>query len=238
MKTLKVTQSTMGKRVSRFLDLEPLPIQIDKTIPQAGKDIVYARKLLSVIGLDPSEGKTPINSGAPIIGAGGIGFDVAEYLTHKGESTALNVSSFLKEWGIDHQLNSRGGIEGVEPLVVESPREVFLMQRKESKIGAGLGKTTGWVHRISLKNKNTKMINAVQYDRIDDQGLHYTRRGVQHVLAVDNVIVCAGQLSNNEMLKPLEEMGKQVHLIGGADLALELDAKHAINQGSRLAAEI
>jgi len=188
--------------------------------------------------LDVLKDKKEVGNKVAIIGAGGIGFDVAEYLTHKGESTALNVSSFLKEWGIDHQLNSRGGIEGVEPLVVESPREVFLMQRKESKIGAGLGKTTGWVHRISLKNKNTKMINAVQYDKIDDQGLHYTRRGVQHVLAVDNVIVCAGQLSNNEMLKPLEEMGKQVHLIGGADLALELDAKHAINQGSRLAAEI
>ena len=188
--------------------------------------------------LDVLKDKKEVGKKVAIIGAGGIGFDVAEFLTHKGESTALNVKSFLDEWGIDADLESRGGIEGVVPTVIESPREVFLMQRKDSKIGAGLGKTTGWVHRISLKNKNAKMINAVQYDKIDDSGLHYTRAGEQHILEVDNVVICAGQLSNNQMLKPLEEMGKEVHLIGGADLALELDAKHAINQGSRLAAKV
>ena len=188
--------------------------------------------------LDVLKDKKDVGKKVAIIGAGGIGFDVAEFLTHKGESTALNVKSFLDEWGIDADLESRGGIEGVVPTVIESPREVFLMQRKDSKIGAGLGKTTGWVHRISLKNKNAKMINAVQYDKIDDSGLHYTRAGEQHILEVDNVVICAGQLSNNQMLKPLEEMGKEVHLIGGADLALELDAKHAINQGSRLAAKV
>jgi 2,4-dienoyl-CoA reductase (NADPH2) len=188
--------------------------------------------------LDVLKDKKEVGEKVAIIGAGGIGFDVAEFLTHKGESTALNVKSFLDEWGIDAELESRGGIEGVVPSVMESPREIFLMQRKDSKIGAGLGKTTGWVHRISLKNKNAKMINAVQYDKIDDSGLHYTRAGEQHILEVDNVIICAGQLSNNEMLKPLQEMGKEVYLIGGADLALELDAKHAINQGSRLAAKV
>ncbi len=188
--------------------------------------------------LDVLKDKKEVGEKVAIIGAGGIGFDVAEYLTHKGESTALNVESFLREWGIDHSLNSRGGIEGVEPVVAESPRKIFLMQRKESKIGAGLGKTTGWVHRLSLKSKNAKMINAVEYNKIDDDGLHYTRRGEKHVLAVDHVIVCAGQLSNNELFEPLQKIGVNVHLIGGADLALELDAKHAINQGSRLAATV
>jgi 2,4-dienoyl-CoA reductase (NADPH2) len=188
--------------------------------------------------LDVLRDKKEVGKKVAIIGAGGIGFDVAEYLTHKGESTALNLKAFLDEWGIDGALESRGGIEGVTPLAAESPREIFLMQRKNSKIGAGLGKTTGWVHRISLKNKNAKMINAVQYNKIDDQGLHYSRNGEQHVLDVDNVVVCAGQLSNNEMQKPLEDLGKEVHVIGGADLALELDAKFAINQGSRLAAKI
>jgi len=188
--------------------------------------------------LDVLKDKKDVGEKVAIIGAGGIGFDVAEFLTHKGESTALNVGAFLEEWGIDHSLDSRGGIEGVQPVVAESPRKIFLMQRKATKVGAKLGKTTGWVHRLSLKSKNVSMINAVEYNKIDDKGLHYTRKGEQHVLEVDHVIVCAGQLSNNELYQPLVDMGLKVDLIGGADLALELDAKHAINQGSRLAAAV
>ena len=188
--------------------------------------------------LDVLKDKKDVGEKVAIIGAGGIGFDVAEFLTHKGESTALNVGAFLEEWGIDHSLDSRGGIEGVHPVVAESPRKIFLMQRKATKVGAKLGKTTGWVHRLSLKSKNVSMINAVEYNKIDDKGLHYTRKGEQHILEVDHVIVCAGQLSNNELYQPLVDMGLKVDLIGGADLALELDAKHAINQGSRLAAAV
>ena len=188
--------------------------------------------------LDVLKDKKDVGEKVAIIGAGGIGFDVAEFLTHKGESTALNVGAFLEEWGIDHSLDSRGGIEGVQPVVAESPRKIFLMQRKSTKVGAKLGKTTGWVHRLSLKSKNVSMINAVEYNKIDDKGLHYTRKGEQHVLEVDHIIVCAGQLSNNELYQPLVDMGLKVDLIGGADLALELDAKHAINQGSRLAAAV
>ena len=188
--------------------------------------------------LDVLKDKKDVGEKVAIIGAGGIGFDVAEFLTHKGESTALNVGAFLEEWGIDHSLDSRGGIEGIQPVVAESHRKIFLMQRKATKVGAKLGKTTGWVHRLSLKSKNVSMINAVEYNKIDDKGLHYTRKGEQHVLEVDHIIVCAGQLSNNELYQPLVDMGLKVDLIGGADLALELDAKHAINQGSRLAAAV
>ena len=150
----------------------------------------------------------------------------------------MNTAAFLEEWGIDHQLDARGGIEGVKSEVPENPREVVMLQRKSAKVGAGLAKTTGWVHRISLRNKNVQMLNGVEYTKIDDKGLHYKRKNKDHVLDVDNVIVCAGQLSNNELFVPLKEMGKEVHLIGGADQALELDAKRAIDQGTRLAIKI
>ena len=188
--------------------------------------------------LDVLKEKKEVGKKVAIIGAGGIGFDVAEYITHKGSSTALNTAAFLEEWGIDHQLDARGGIEGVKSEVPENPREVVMLQRKSAKVGAGLAKTTGWVHRISLRNKNVQMLNGVEYTKIDDNGLHYKRKNKDHVLDVDNVIVCAGQLSNNELFVPLKEMGKEVHLIGGADQALELDAKRAIDQGTRLAIKI
>jgi 2,4-dienoyl-CoA reductase (NADPH2) len=186
--------------------------------------------------LDVLRDKKPVGKRVAIIGAGGIGFDVAEYLTHEGEATSQNLSAFLEEWGIDHNNEVRGGIEGIQPKPEPSPREVFLLQRKESKVGAGLGKTTGWIHRLALKNKNVQMINSVQYEKIDDKGLHVTVNGKPELLKVDNVIICAGQLSNNKMFEPLKTKGVNVHLIGGADLASELDAKRAIDQGSRLAA--
>jgi 2,4-dienoyl-CoA reductase (NADPH2) len=186
--------------------------------------------------LDVLRDKKEVGKRVAIIGAGGIGFDVAEYLTHEGEATSQNLAAFQAEWGIDAINEVRGGIEGIQPKPEPSPREVFLLQRKESKVGSGLGKTTGWIHRLGLKNKNVQMIKSVQYDKIDDKGLHVTIAGVPELLEVDNVIVCAGQLSNNAMYDPLKAKGLNVHLIGGADLAAELDAKRAINQGSRLAA--
>ena len=188
--------------------------------------------------LDVLKHKKEIGGKVAIIGAGGIGFDVAEYITHQGKSSSLDVTAFLKEWGIDGMGEARGGIEGVESMHPKSPREVFLMQRKESRVGAKLGKTTGWIHRATLKNKKVNMINGVQYDKIDDDGLHYTRKEKKHILEVDNIVLCAGQLSKNILKEPLESIGKEVHLIGGAFLASELDAKRAIKQGAVLAAKI
>lgn len=188
--------------------------------------------------LDVLRDKKEVGKRVAIIGAGGIGFDVAESLTHAGESSSLNLAAFLEEWGIDPDNEARAGIEGIQPKPEPSLRQIFLLQRKESKVGAGLGKTTGWIHRLTLKNKNVQMINNVQYEKIDDQGLHVTIKGKPELLQVDNVIICAGQLSNNKMYEPLKAKGVSVHLIGGADLAAELDAKRAIDQGSRLAATL
>ncbi len=193
-------------------------------------------KVLSYI--DVLKLKKEVGKKVAIIGAGGIGFDTAEYLVHEGKSTSLDVDAFLKEWGIDPTNEVRAGIEGITPEPHPSPREVFLLQRKDTKVGAGLGKTTGWVHRIALKNKKVKMINSVQYLKIDDQGLHVTIKGEPKVLEVDNVVICAGQLSKNELFEPLKAKGVSVHIIGGAFMAGELDAKRAIEQGSKLAAEL
>ncbi len=206
-------------------------------IPRTPKiEGIENKKVLSYI--DVLKDKKEVGKKVAIIGAGGIGFDVAEYITHKGESSSLNVSKFLDEWGIDHDLEVRGGIEGIEPKVEPSPRAVFLMQRKETKVGAKLGKTTGWIHRLTLKHKAVKMINGIQYDKISDEGLHITRKEKAEVMDVDTIILCAGQLSKRDLLEPLEKLGKKPILIGGADFASELDAKRAIKQGSEVAAKL
>ena len=193
-------------------------------------------KVLSYI--DVLKLKKPVGKRVAVIGAGGIGFDVSEYLAHEGESTALNIEAWLKEWGIDKSMKARSGIEGVQAEVHPSPREIFMLKRSKGKFGGGLGKTTGWIHRTSLKNKKVQFINQVQYSKIDDEGLHYIQNGAQKVLTVDNVIICAGQLPFKELLEPLEAEGIKVHVVGGADVAAELDAKRAIDQASRLAAMI
>jgi 2,4-dienoyl-CoA reductase (NADPH2) len=180
----------------------------------------------------------PVGKSVAIIGAGGIGFDVAEFLSHDGVSPSLDKDLFFREWGVDTTLQARGGIEGIKPQIESSPRQVYLLQRKASKLGEQLGKTTGWIHRSSLQHKKVKMIPGVQYDLIDDQGLHITVNGEQRLLAVDNVVICAGQESLRELEPELKAAGLSVHLIGGADVAAELDAKRAINQGSRLAAAV
>ena len=179
--------------------------------------------------------KKPVGKRVAIIGAGGIGFDTAEYLTHSGESTSQNIPAFMKEWGIDMSFGSRSGIEGVKAQPQPSPREVYLLQRKASKVGSGLGKTTGWIHRAGLTMKGVRMMPGCDYNRIDDQGLHITVGDETKVLPVDNVIICAGQDPLRELAEGLK---MPCHLIGGADVASELDAKRAINQGTRLAAEI
>ncbi|MCH8958332.1 MAG: FAD-dependent oxidoreductase, partial [Proteobacteria bacterium] len=173
-----------------------------------------------------------------IIGAGGIGFDVAEFLSQSGEPTSLDVSSFCQEWGIDPAYANRGGLVGSGPHERPSPRKIYLLQRKASKPGGGLGKTTGWIHRLSLRNRGVHMLAGVSYEKIDSQGLHITIGGEPRLLAVDNIVSCAGQLPCRELEGPLRAAGLSVHLIGGADKATELDAKRAIRQGTLLAMNI
>ncbi|OTS49851.1 NADPH-dependent 2,4-dienoyl-CoA reductase [Acinetobacter pittii] len=180
--------------------------------------------------------RVPVGQRVAIIGAGGIGFDTAEYLTHEGESGSLNPEKFYEEWGIDTQYEHVGGLK--QSKVEASEREIYLLQRKTAAVGAGLGKTTGWIHRTGLKNRQVKMFAGVQYDKVDDQGLHITVDGKPSVLEVDHVVICAGQESFTAMYDQLKTDGKNVHLIGGAKEAGELDAKRAIRQGAELAATI
>ncbi|PHV12699.1 NADPH-dependent 2,4-dienoyl-CoA reductase [Chitinimonas sp. BJB300] len=188
--------------------------------------------------LDVMRHDKPVGKRVAIIGAGGIGFDAAEYLTHEGTPTSLDTDAFLREWGIDNTLTEKGGLAAAGPRPHGSPREVWLLQRKASKVGDGLGKTTGWIHRQSLKMKKVEMLSSVTYEKIDDAGLHIRIKDLAQLLPVDNVVICAGQEPLRELEAALKNAGKTVHLIGGADVAAELDAKRAINQGSRLAAII
>ncbi|MEK1907146.1 MAG: NADPH-dependent 2,4-dienoyl-CoA reductase [Pseudomonas sp.] len=189
--------------------------------------------------LDAILQRKPVGQTVAVIGAGGIGFDVSEFITHQGEATSQNRDAFWKEWGIDGDLEARGGIAGIKADVHPAARQVFLLQRKKTKVGDGLGKTTGWIHRTGLKNKNVQMLNSVEYLKVDDAGLHIRiGEGEPQVLPVDTVVVCAGQDPLRELQDGLVAAGQNVHLIGGADVAAELDAKRAINQGSRLAAEL
>jgi 2,4-dienoyl-CoA reductase (NADPH2) len=187
--------------------------------------------------LDVLLGRRPVGQRVAVIGAGGIGFDVSEFLVHQGTVSSLNPDAFWREWGIDPALEARGGVAGVNGEVSPPARQVWLLQRKASKVGDGLGKTTGWIHRAGLKSKRVQMLNAVQYLKVDDQGLHIrVGEGEPQVLAVDNVVVCAGQDPLRALEQGLRDAGVKVHVIGGADVAAELDAKRAIDQGARLAA--
>ncbi|MCC2616211.1 NADPH-dependent 2,4-dienoyl-CoA reductase [Aestuariibacter halophilus] len=185
--------------------------------------------------LDVIRDKAPVGQRVAVIGAGGIGFDVSEYLSHGKETPSQDIPAFMREWGIDMTFTARGGIEGMTPQPEPSPREIFLLQRKSTKVGAGLGKTTGWAHRAGLLAKGVTMLPGVEYVRIDDDGLHIQYDGEIRCLPVDNVVICAGQ-------EPLRELADGLttpfDLIGGADVAAELDAKRAIDQGTRLAAAL
>ncbi len=178
----------------------------------------------------------PVGDTVAILGAGGIGFDVAEYLTQSGESATVDAPRFFAEWGIDATHQARGGV--VTAQIDPPAREVTLLQRKESKVGGGLGKTTGWIHRIELKKRGVRMVPGVTYERIDDAGLHLTIDEQAQVLDVDTIVVCTGQEPQRELLADLQAAGAEVAVIGGADVAAELDAKRAIKQGTEVAAAL
>jgi 2,4-dienoyl-CoA reductase (NADPH2) len=185
---------------------------------------------------DAVMGTRAIGKRVAIIGAGGIGFDVAEFLTQPPPSATTDIARWAREWGVDTTLAHRGGLD--KPQVEASPREVWLLQRTAGRPGRRLNKTTGWVHRASLKAKGVQMLGGVTYGKIDDAGLHVTLDGEPRTLAVDNVIICAGQESNRSLADELLAFGVTVHVIGGADVAAELDAKRAIRQATELAARL
>jgi 2,4-dienoyl-CoA reductase (NADPH2) len=196
-------------------------------------------KVLSYI--DVLRGQAPVGKRVAIIGAGGIGFDVAEFLVQDGPSPTLHLDEWLEEWGVVDPADARGGLAVQRSKPQPPAREVTLLQRKAGKHGAKLGKTTGWIHRATLKMSNVQMIGNVNYERIADEGLLISF-GKNHEkptwLDVDNVVLCAGQQPLRDLEQPLEAAGIPVHVIGGADVATELDAKRAIDQGSRLAATL
>lgn len=188
--------------------------------------------------LDVLRDKKPVGERVAIIGCGGIGFDTAMYLSQSGDATRQNIAEFCAEWGIDTSLRQPGGLRPGGAQQPKSPRQIVMLQRKASKPGDGLGKTTGWIHRTTLLARGVKMIPAVSYQKIDDAGLHVFIDGEPQLLAVDNVILCAGQEPRRELAEPLRAAGRPLHLIGGCDVAAELDARRAIAQGTRLALEI
>ncbi|VVT54470.1 2,4-dienoyl-CoA reductase [NADPH] (EC [Kosakonia radicincitans] len=188
--------------------------------------------------LDVLRDKAPVGESVAIIGCGGIGFDTAMYLSQPGEPTSQNIAEFCVEWGIDTSLKEVGGLRPEGPQLAKSPRRIVMLQRKAGKPGENLGKTTGWIHRATLLSRGVKMIPSVSYQKIDDAGLHLLVGGEPQLLAVDNIVICAGQEPKRELAEPLREAGKIVHLIGGCDVALELDARRAIAQGTTLALEI
>ncbi|HGW5059545.1 TPA: FAD-dependent oxidoreductase [Citrobacter koseri] len=182
--------------------------------------------------------KTPVGKRVAIIGCGGIGFDTAMYLSQPGDPSSLSIAEFCVEWGIDTSLQQPGGLRPEGPHLSRSPRQIVMLQRKASKPGQGLGKTTGWIHRATLLSRGIKMIPAVSYQKIDDDGLHVLINGEPQLLNVDHVVICAGQEPRRELAEPLRASGKTVHLIGGCDVAMELDARRAIAQGTKLALAI
>ena len=205
----------------------PRPIKIP------GFDLSTVLSYQDVLSLDK-----PVGQRVAIIGAGGIGFDIAVFLTHINSERGRVKERFLSEWGIDMSYSGPGGLSSSGQHLPQKTRQVYLLQRKGSKLGKDLGKTTGWIHRATLKKHGVVMLNGVTYENINDQGLTISRKGEIQTLAVDTVVVCAGQLSLDALYHDIKNSGKVVHLIGGAERAIELDAKRAIDQGCRLAATL
>lgn len=231
--TLKLNHTVTADQLQAF-DETILASGIVPRVPPI--DGIDHPKVLSY--LDVLRDKAPVGNKVAIIGCGGIGFDTAMYLSQPGESTSQNIAGFCNEWGIDSSLQQAGGLSPQGMQIPRSPRQIVMLQRKASKPGQGLGKTTGWIHRTTLLSRGVKMIPGVSYQKIDDDGLHVVINGETQVFAVDNVVICAGQEPNRALAQPLIDSGKTVHLIGGCDVAMELDARRAIAQGTRLALEI
>ncbi|WP_424975829.1 FAD-dependent oxidoreductase [Dinoroseobacter sp. S124A] len=206
----------------------------DPAIP--GQD---AENVLSYI--DVLRGGAEVGPRVAIVGAGGIGFDVAEYLAHQGESPTEDPELWQREWGVADPAEIRGGLAPEGPQPEASARQITLLQRKSEKLGKRLGKTTGWIHRASLQMKGVQMIGGVNYEAVTEEGLQISRgeaRNDPETLAVDTVVLCAGQVPDRSLADALSDAGMPVHVIGGADVAAELDAKRAIDQGARLAATL
>ncbi|NNE51480.1 MAG: NADPH-dependent 2,4-dienoyl-CoA reductase [Sulfitobacter sp.] len=191
--------------------------------------------------VDVLNGSAKVGERVAVIGAGGIGFDVSEHLVHDGDSTTLDLPEWMKEWGVADPAEHRAGLAPEGPQPHAPARQITMLQRKASKLGKGLGKTTGWIHRASLTMRDVEMIGGVNYEKIDEDGLHISfgeARENPKVIEADTIVLCAGQLSDRSLADALEAKGKTCHVIGGADVAAELDAKRAINQGTRLAAAL
>ncbi|MFB7369607.1 FAD-dependent oxidoreductase [Streptomyces sp. NPDC056222] len=186
--------------------------------------------------LDVLRDGAPVGERVAIIGAGGIGFDVAEFLTDGGEGASQDPETYFRQWGVDTSYETRGGLRA--PERPKPPRQVHLLQRKTTKVGAGLGKTTGWIHRAEMKHRGVTMVAGASYERIDDEGLHLTIDGEPQTVPVDTIVLCTGQEPRRGLYEELIAAGRTAHLIGGADVAAELDAKRAIDQGTRLAATL
>ncbi|MEQ5221385.1 NADPH-dependent 2,4-dienoyl-CoA reductase [Providencia alcalifaciens] len=206
---------------------------VPRAIHLAGAD---HRKVMSYI--DALKQLDSVGKNVAIIGAGGIGFDVAELLTQQGISSSLDDDKFNHEWNIDTSITTRGGVFSPKKQLEPTPRHLYLLQRKNSKVGAGLGKTTGWVHRLSLMKRGVEMFNGVEYMNVDDDGLHIRYQDENLCLAVDNIILCAGQEPYRPLKQQLEEIGIHPYVIGGADVAAELDARRAIEQGMKVAYQL
>lgn len=191
----------------------------------------------SVLGyLDVLREGAPVGERVAILGAGGIGFDVAEFLTDGGEGASSDPDTYFRHWGVDTEHRTPGGLTA--PRRPTPPRTVHLLQRRTTKVGAGLGKTTGWIHRTELRQRGVTMVPGVTYRRIDDAGLHLSVDGADRVLEVDTIVLCTGQEPRRDLYEALLAAGRTAHLIGGADVAAELDAKRAIRQGTELAAAL
>jgi 2,4-dienoyl-CoA reductase (NADPH2) len=240
----ELTRSGVDLQLSTRVSMEDLE-GFDEVILATG---VFPREIdipginhPKVVGyIDVLNEKVKIGNSVALIGAGGIGFDVAEYLAHSSEhpDSSQSIEAFTREWGIDRSFEARGGVKGIKAEPPKAARDIWLLQRKAGKPGKTLGKTTGWIHRLSLRYRGVNMLGNITYEKIDDLGLHISIDGKPQVLEVDHVVVCAGQVSNRDLADALEAQGLPYHIIGGAERAAELDAKYAIREGSELAARL
>jgi len=241
----------------RMIEVQGIDLRLDARVDAAMLEAMGFDEVIVATGIEPRRpllegidhpkvlsyvdailGRRAIGPRVAIMGAGGIGFDVAELISHAGPSGALDVDVFAREWGIDFLNHPRGGVTGVQPQVVAAERSVTLLQRKTDAVGRGLGRTTGWTHRLTLARRGVRMINGVEYLKIDDAGLHTRINGEARLFEVDTVIVCAGQLPLRALYDELQLLGVKATLVGGAFEAAELDAKRAIDQASLLAAAV